>query len=117
MKLYKPLQHLRFARVDGNYHELQASVAILMEKGVSLSSASVTDEKTHLLITYKSTYDDRPLSNHIFTDVVPLIKVLSDGLSDSDTKYIVKIVVYKIDGAVGGDVTTTISGDGTIEID
>jgi hypothetical protein len=117
MKINKPLQHLRFAKINSTRHELQASIAVLMEKGKSLSRASVTDEKTHYLIVYKTTYDDRPFVNHIFTDVVPIFETSSSGLSTSYQANIVKFMVLKTDGSVGGDVTTTISGNATIEID
>ena len=115
MRLYQPLQHLIFVYLPDVKIEkapfLKSSINILIDAGETL--ARDNNERDPLLIVYKTIKDESSFEKRIFDDSV-LIDKLPDG---PKMDYKVTVIVHKMDGTVGGHVTTTISGDDTIEIE
>jgi hypothetical protein len=124
MNLYQPQQNLSFQQVAGNLSPfsripistesrvyLKSTVSVLVDANETLTR--IYNEKDPLLIIYKTVKNERNTDRHVFNDVVLINKVPEGPKVD----YFVKVIVYKIDGAVGGEVTTTIAGNATIELD
>jgi|GEM_PF-6492067 len=113
MKVYQPLQHLSYIEtIDSNQEKipfLKSTIKVLMNEGENL--ARIYNEKDPLLIIYKTVRDQQWPEKHIFDDTVLIDRVPNGpGINPN-----VKVIVYKMDGSVGGQVTTTISGDAEIE--
>nr|NQU89640.1 hypothetical protein [Bacteroidota bacterium] len=108
MKLYEPLQHLSFTKLPnekpGIY--LKSTVSILVNAGETLTRY-YSENEPPIVIKYKAVKDEQWTDMHIFDDIL-LVEVLK-------ANHTVKVIVFKLDGLVGGQVTTTISGDAEIK--
>lgn len=110
MNLYEPLQHLSFQTLtrsgkESNY--LKSTVNILADAGETYTQDP--DAGNPFTIVYRAIRDEKNLEKSIFTNAVLI------DLNGKTGPYTVKVVVYKMNGAEGGQVTSTISGDANIE--
>ena len=121
MTLYQPQQHLGFLKVNpiltlSNKEEedpktyLKSTISVLVNGSETLTRIY---DKEPLRIVFRTIRDDKWQEKHIVDKVV----LIDKALLGSYKNYIVKVIVYKMDGSEGGQVTSTISEDDTIEIE
>ena len=112
MNLYEPLQHLSFYLTDNNGKEkryLKSTVNILADAGETFFQ--VLDSGNPFVIIYRAISDQKNLEKNVFSNTVFIDLDKAGGTSP----YSVKVIVYKMNGDEGGQVTTTISDNAEIK--
>ncbi|OQX76145.1 MAG: hypothetical protein B6D64_10395 [Bacteroidetes bacterium 4484_276] len=122
MKLYQPQQHLSYlpikpitstAKSQINAEAkiyLKSTISVLVNAGETLTRVN---DKNPLKLVFRAIGDQQWQEKHIVQKVILIDEVPLGPNHD----YIVKVIVYKMDGSVGGQVTSTISENDTIEIE
>ncbi len=121
MNIYEPQQFLSFQEVipphtsdEVNPNQvpkvyLKSANSVLVKANESL--ARLNSVKDPFTIEYQVVKNEKYSQKHIEDDVV----FINQPPEGPKSKYDVKVIVYKMDGTEGGQITSTISGDADIQ--